>query len=145
MSTAIQVEANRQNALQSSGPRTAEGIEPARFNAVRHGLRSLQMVIPGEDHEAWDAHRARIVEDLKPADALERGPRRLCAILSRHSPDIGRFYPHSVTDKRFVPCRSRFSGDRSRPKLELSIQIPRSRGYGSSTADPCTALESDPT
>ena len=31
-----QAEANRRNALQSTGPKSAEGIEAARFNALRH-------------------------------------------------------------------------------------------------------------
>jgi hypothetical protein len=62
---------NQVNALKSTGPKTTEGIEVARFNAVRHGLRALQTVIPGEDPEAWEAHRAGIVEDLKPVGAVE--------------------------------------------------------------------------
>src|SRR5690242_3435940 len=64
-------EANRQNACVSTGPRTSGGIEAVRFNALRHGLRSLETVIPGEDPEAWEAHRAGIVEDLRPAGAME--------------------------------------------------------------------------
>src|SRR3954447_26478715 len=71
MNAERRAEANRQNALQSTGPRTSEGIEAVRLNALRHGLRSLQTVIPGEDPEAWEAHRAGIVEDLKPAGAVE--------------------------------------------------------------------------
>jgi hypothetical protein len=71
MSSDKQAEANRQNAFLSTGPRTSEGIEAVRFNALRHGLRSLQTVIPGEDPEAWEAHRAGIVEDLKPLGAVE--------------------------------------------------------------------------
>jgi hypothetical protein len=71
MATEKQAEANRQNALQSTGPRTQAGIEAARFNALRHGLRSLQTLIPGEDPEAWEAHRAGVVEDLKPAGTVE--------------------------------------------------------------------------
>src|SRR5262249_37353637 len=71
MTTDKQAEANRRNALQSTGPKTSEGIEVARFNALRHGLQALKTVIPGEDPEAWEAHRAAIVEDLKPAGAVE--------------------------------------------------------------------------
>jgi hypothetical protein len=72
MTTEIQAEANRRNALQSTGPKTGEGIEAARFNALRHGLRSLQTVVPGEAPEEWETHRAAIVEDLKP-EALKIG------------------------------------------------------------------------
>src|SRR3954447_3575265 len=66
-----QAEANRQNALQSTGPKTEQGIEAARFNAMRHGLRSLQTVVPGEAPEVWEGHRAAVVEDLKPVGAIE--------------------------------------------------------------------------
>ena len=71
MTSEKQAEANRQNALQSTGPRTEQGIEAARFNALRHGLRSLQTVVPGEAPEAWEAHRAAVVVDLKPEGAVE--------------------------------------------------------------------------
>src|SRR5512147_740955 len=71
MTTEIQAEANRRNALQSTGPKTGEGIEAARFNALRHGLRSLQTVVPGEAPDEWEAHRAAIVEDVKPEGAVE--------------------------------------------------------------------------
>src|SRR5262245_6217600 len=71
MTTELQFQANRKNALQSTGPKTGEGIETARFNALRHGLRSLQTVIPGEDPEAWEAHRSGVVYDLNPIGAVE--------------------------------------------------------------------------
>src|SRR5262245_47146157 len=43
-----QREANRRNALQSIGPRTAEGVEECKLNAFRHGLRAVQPVVPEE-------------------------------------------------------------------------------------------------
>ena len=43
-----QLEANRQNALQSTGPKTAEGVEVVKNNALRHGLRAIQTVVPGK-------------------------------------------------------------------------------------------------
>jgi hypothetical protein len=53
------------------GPRTAEGIEHCKLNALRHGLRSLEVVVPGEDLASWEAHRAAVVDDLGPIGALE--------------------------------------------------------------------------
>jgi hypothetical protein len=41
-----QLEANRRNALRSTGPKTAEGVEAAKFNSFRHGLRSIQILDP---------------------------------------------------------------------------------------------------
>ena len=47
-----QLEANRQNALQSTGPTTSEGVQAVKSNAIRHGLRSVQTVVLGEDPNA---------------------------------------------------------------------------------------------
>jgi hypothetical protein len=38
MTSARKAEANRQNALQSTEPKTPEGKAPIRHNAVQHGL-----------------------------------------------------------------------------------------------------------
>jgi hypothetical protein len=66
-----QREANRQNALQSTGPKTPEGVEGCKLNALRHGLRAVQTVVPGEDAAEWEAHRDAIVDDLAPVGAME--------------------------------------------------------------------------
>jgi hypothetical protein len=71
MTSDKQLEANRQNALQSTGPKTADGVEAVKNNAMRHGLRAIQTVVPGEDPDAWEAHRAAVIEDVKPFGALE--------------------------------------------------------------------------
>jgi hypothetical protein len=71
MVTDKQLEANRHNAVHSTGPKTEDGIEAVKLNALRHGLRSVQTVVPGEDPDAWEAHRIAIVEDLKPIVVLE--------------------------------------------------------------------------
>jgi hypothetical protein len=49
MSTTRQIEANRQNARSSSGPRTPEGKAVSRFNALKSGIDAQAEVIPGED------------------------------------------------------------------------------------------------
>src|SRR4051794_34288502 len=66
-----QLDANRRNAGQSTGPRTPEGVEECKFNALRHGLRAVQPVVPGEDLGEWESHRNAIVDDLAPYGALE--------------------------------------------------------------------------
>jgi hypothetical protein len=66
-----QTEANRRNSLLSTGPRSEEGRSVAKQNSLRHGLRAVQTVVPGEDPDEWETHRAAVVEDLKPAGALE--------------------------------------------------------------------------
>ncbi len=45
MSTEAQINANRQNAQKSTGPRTAEGKAVVSQNAVKHGLFAAEAVI----------------------------------------------------------------------------------------------------
>jgi hypothetical protein len=65
------LEANRRNALRSSGPKTEQGVQGCKNNALRHGLRALQTVVPGEEPAEWEAHRAAVVADLDPQGAVE--------------------------------------------------------------------------
>jgi hypothetical protein len=44
MATAQQIEANRRNAQQSTGPKTTRGKARARLNALKHGFRA--QVVP---------------------------------------------------------------------------------------------------
>jgi hypothetical protein len=71
MMTNKQLEANRRNALQSTGPKTPEGAEGCKMNALRHGLRSVQTVVPGEVPAEWEGHLAAVVADAAPVGALE--------------------------------------------------------------------------
>jgi hypothetical protein len=66
-----QREANRRNALQSTGPKTPEGANASKLNALRHGFRAVQTVVPGENAEDWEAHRNAILDNLAPQGALE--------------------------------------------------------------------------
>ena len=65
------VRANRRNALLSTGPKSDEGRDVVKLNALRHGLRSVQTVVPGESPDDWEGHRAALVDDLKPFGVLE--------------------------------------------------------------------------
>ena len=48
MATAAQIEANRRNCQQSTGPRTDDGKNRSRLNALDHGCRANIMVLPTE-------------------------------------------------------------------------------------------------
>ena len=50
MTSEKQIEANRINALNSTGPQTTEGKARSCRNAFKHGLSSKHFVIDGEDY-----------------------------------------------------------------------------------------------
>ncbi len=49
MVSQAKIDANRRNARKSTGPRTPQGKERARFNALKHGATAQIPVLPGED------------------------------------------------------------------------------------------------
>jgi hypothetical protein len=53
MTSFRQIEANRRNALRSTGPKTGEGKQRASQNAVRHGLTAETVIIPLEDADDY--------------------------------------------------------------------------------------------
>ena len=53
MATFKQIEANRRNALKSTGPKTPEGKAVVALNALRRGLRARTVVLPGEDRQEF--------------------------------------------------------------------------------------------
>src|SRR4029453_18033871 len=62
---------------RSTGPRTLSGKEQSRMNALRHGLTSKQIVLPGEDTAAYEETRAAFFDEYQPVTsertrALER-------------------------------------------------------------------------
>src|SRR5437899_735942 len=61
MATLKQIEANRRNALKSTGPSTPEGKAAVRLNALRHGLRAHTVVLPSENPEQFQ----QLCDDLE--------------------------------------------------------------------------------
>jgi len=72
MTSFKQIEANRRNALKSTGPQTQEGKERARCNAVRHGLTAETVISALEDAEDYKAFEAAIIADYDAQSAVER-------------------------------------------------------------------------
>ncbi len=71
MTSEKKAEANRRNALKSTGPKTPEGKAAVRLNALRHGLLSQEVLLPGEDEEALRELGERLREELQPVGELE--------------------------------------------------------------------------
>jgi hypothetical protein len=66
-----QLAANRANAKQSTGPRTAEAKTRTRLNGLRHGLTGQTVFLPDEDRAAYDRHHAAVLDSLKPKTVIE--------------------------------------------------------------------------
>src|SRR5882724_905688 len=67
-----QFQANRMNALKSTGPRTAEGKRASRRNALRHGLTAETVIGCLEDTEDYQGFEAAIISDYEAQTAVER-------------------------------------------------------------------------
>ncbi len=77
MTTAAQLEANRRNALRSTGPRTEQGKRRSSMNATRHGftgqlLVGLQHGPFADDPDELQEFIQAVLEELQPRSAQER-------------------------------------------------------------------------
>lgn len=72
MASLRQVEANRRNALMSTGPQTEAGKKRSRGNAVRHGLTAETVIVGLEDADDYKAFELSVTADLGVQTAVER-------------------------------------------------------------------------
>jgi hypothetical protein len=72
MTSLKQIEANRRNALKSTGPKTTEGKESSRCNAVRHGLTAETVLASLENSEDYQVFEEAVISDYNPKTAVER-------------------------------------------------------------------------
>src|SRR5947209_2768037 len=69
MVSQAKIDANKRNAAKSTGPRTAQGKNKVRFNAVTHGLTAVTVVLPHEDEQAYQHRLEAWTGELKaPGD-----------------------------------------------------------------------------
>jgi len=71
MVTEKQLIANRENG-KKGGPKTAAGKAAVRYNALKHGLLSQQVVLPDEDEDAFAELNDSLMASLNPQGALEK-------------------------------------------------------------------------
>jgi hypothetical protein len=66
MTSTAKIEANRENARHSTGPKTDAGRARAAMNAFKHGLTSLTVALKGEDLKEFQRLKLENRLDLAP-------------------------------------------------------------------------------
>jgi hypothetical protein len=123
MTSFRQIEANRRNAIRSTGPNTEEGKRRSRQNAIRHGLCAETVIENVEDVEDYRAFEAAVIADYDAQTAVERElVLRLASLLWRL-----RRATSIETDLLRIQAeilRNRRDQTRSRPQPEPPRAIP---------------------
>jgi hypothetical protein len=120
MTSFRQIEANRRNAIRSTGPNTEQGKRRSRQNAVRHGLCSETVIEIIEDVEDYRAFEAAVIADYDAQTAVERElVLRLASLLWRLrrstaiETDLLRIQAEILRDRR---VHRRLQGQPERPR-----------------------------
>jgi hypothetical protein len=66
-----QLQANRNNAQKSTGPKTVEGRNRSRMNALRHGLTGQVTTMTEEERAAHEQFSQALIRALAPEGAME--------------------------------------------------------------------------
>ena len=64
-------ETNRENAQNSTGPRTEAGKQRCSLNALRHGLTGQTVVLPSDDLAAYERHCKGFFNQYQPKNPTE--------------------------------------------------------------------------
>jgi hypothetical protein len=93
MATPKQIEANKRNALRSTGPATAAGRGSSSRNAWKHGLTAREVTVDEAEAEKFAVFRDDIVADLAPEGAFEE---ELAEEIATHSWRLRRVHRMEV-------------------------------------------------
>ena len=105
MATDKQIAANRLNAQKSTGPKTSDGKQRSRQNAVRHGLTAETVIGILEDADEYRAFEEEIIADCHPTPTIEHSlANRLASLLWRmrraSTIELGLFEIHVGTHRQ---------------------------------------------
>jgi hypothetical protein len=130
MTSFRQIEANRRNAIRSTGPTTEEGKRRSRRNAVRHGLCAETVIENIEDVEDYRAFEAAVIADYDARTAVERElVLRLASLLWRLrrataiETDLLRIQAEILQDRR-DQTRSQYQRPQAMPFRVIESAIP---------------------
>lgn len=63
--------ASRANGARSKGPVSLAGRQKSSGNAIRHGILSRQLIVPGEDAAEYQALLSQLKQEFRPGGILE--------------------------------------------------------------------------
>lgn len=72
MATQQQIEANRENAKLSTGPKSAEGKQIVSSNRLSHGILSNKLLLENESSQEYQALLDDLLSQLNPVGTLEQ-------------------------------------------------------------------------
>jgi hypothetical protein len=112
-----------------TGPRTAEGKALTRHNATKFGIYSVTPVVPAFERERdWQAHRARVFEDLQPDGYMQEIIAERIAVktwrlrrLVRYEREQIRNRQRSIPEHLAAVCA--YEGRKPRDDEEASIKL----------------------
>ncbi|HYW45655.1 MAG TPA: hypothetical protein VE959_22515 [Bryobacteraceae bacterium] len=111
MATPKQIEANRRNALLSTGPRTPQGKAAVSLNSLRHGLRARRVVLPGESQEDFQQLCGDLEAEWQPQTLSEQFYVEQMAVswwkLARMEVTEGAIYPLQLEGQKHVALLDR--------------------------------------
>ena len=114
--SSAQLEANRENAQHSTGPKTAEGKAISSQNSFRHGFTGRFRLLDFEDPAQYAYLGARLVEEHKPSTPTE-------TIL------IERMTQHLWLSQRAQTLQTVYIDDEKKLALYLRYQTTNDRGF----------------
>ncbi len=131
MTSFKQFEANRRNALKSTGPITEEGKDRSRLNAVRHGLTAETVIGSHEDADDYQAFEAAVIADYDAETAVQR------ELILRLASILWRLRRSTAIESALFNA---MAGDRPSPTASTStgkvIAISSRRRAGFTASDP---------
>ena len=80
MGTEKQSQANRANARKSTGPRSLVGKSASSKNAVKHGILSQAILLPGEDPDEFEGLTSSLRLNLQISGELEEELLRIMVV-----------------------------------------------------------------
>jgi hypothetical protein len=128
--SAERIAANRRNALLSTGPKTPEGKEQSRQNAVKHGLTGDCVVIVDEDAAALTTRIAGFEAELKPKGEVGLFLAQRAALLAIRLERAARLEAAAL-DARILEAETA-EADRARQERQAAVDR--------INVDPCGAI-----